>query len=601
MTAKSFPENLLPAVLLSFLFAAVVGCAPSAEESPSEKPPEARRSSAAASFPFTDMTDASGVDVIHQNGATEARYFPETMAPGVALFDADGDGDLDLYAVNGSRLDGRTAADEGGPEGANRLFLNRGDATFEEAPEAGGAGDRGYGQGVATGDVDGDGDLDLYVLNYGPNALYLNDGAGHFEKAPPGAFDGGVDGAGGSDASWSVAGAFLDADADGDLDLWVVNYLEYDHRTAEPCRAGSLTIYCSPEPFEPAVDRLYLNEGVHDGALRFVDATAAAGLLPGRGMGIAIGDFNADGRQDVVVANDKSQNQLYASTGSSGFEEIGAEVGIGYGTTGEVEGGMGVVAGDFLGDGRSAIFQTNFQKEPNRFFVVAGEPEREPGADFFFFDDRTLTSGLGFPSQEAVSWGIGKLDVEGDGDLDLVVANGHVFDNAGEFIPGSAYRMPDHLFLNDGAGRFSAREFPGRPLSSRGVAVGDLDGDGDEDLVIASCGDRLRLWRNDAGRPERFVVVRLAGRAPNTRGVGARLVAEVGGRRLVREVAGGGSYASQGSDEIVLGLDEASAIDRLTLRWGDGSIEEAGPVDGGQTVVWRQGEGIVERKEHGDV
>ena len=207
--------------------------------------------------------------------------------------------------------------------------------------------------------------------------------------------------------------------------------------------------------------------------------------------------------------------------------------------TGRIEGGMGAAAGDFTGKGKMTIFLTNFQKEPNRFYVDAGGG---------FFNDESFPSGLGLPSLEMVSWGIGALDVEGDGDLDLAVGNGHVFENASEFIPGSRYFMPDQLFLNDGEGRFEMKEFPGGALSTRGIASGDIDGDGDPDLVIASCGGRARVWCNDAGRPERFLLLELVGQPPNTHAYGSRMIARIGSRELRREVADGGSYASHSTE-----------------------------------------------------
>ena len=550
------------------------GSGPRARPAPAPETarPAAERRTAAPGFPLADVTAASGVDFVHDAGADGRHHYVETMSPGAALFDADGDGDLDLYAVNGAPLPGsppRTST--------NRLYLNRGDGTFDDATEASGAGDPGYGMGVAVGDADGDGDLDLYVLNYGPNAFYDNLGDGRFEKVEVGA----------EDETWSVAGAFFDLEGDGDLDLYNVDYLRYDVAVEKPCRAGTLEIYCSPEQYPPTPDRLYRNDGAASGRVRFTEISAAAGVAAdGRGMGIGVADLDDDGDPDLYITNDRSQNLLYRNDGGT-LVEVAAEAGVGYSQTGQAEGGMGVAIGDYAGDGRPAIFFTNFQKEPNRLFVPAfGE----------FYDDRSAMSGLAFPSTEMVAWGIGSFDLEGDGDLDLAVGNGHVFENAEAFIPGSAHALPDHLYVNDGAGRFALEEFPGPPLSSRGIAAGDLDGDGDPDLVIMSCGGPLRVWRNDAGRPERYLLIRLAGRAPNTHAYGARVTATVGGRTQRREVADGGSYASHSDTRVYLGLGDAAAVERVEVRWPDGSVEAAGSVAGGQEVVWRQGEGIVERR-----
>ena len=248
---------------------------------------------------------------------------------------------------------------------------------------------------------------------------------------------------------------------------------------------------------------------------------------------------------------------------------------------------MGVATGDFTGTGRAAIFLTNFQKEPNRLFVEAFEG---------FYDDKSLESGLGFPSSEMVGWGIGVEDFDGDGDLDLAIGNGHVFDNAEEFIPGSAFALPDQLYLNDGSGHFKVETFPGKAYSSRGLATGDVDGDGDPDLVITACGGPLRLWRNTTDSLRRFLLLRLEGKAPNTDAFGARLVARVAGKELRRQVVGGGSYASHSDSRIALGLGDAGRAEQLEVVWPDGSKETAENLEGGQLVVWRQGEGVVHRQ-----
>jgi hypothetical protein len=518
-----------------------------------------------SAFPFRDVTASTGIDFVHDNGATEDKHFPETMAPGVALFDADGDGDLDLYAVDGGQL--VSAKESTGA--ANRLYLNRGDGTFAEAPDAAGAGDSGYGMGVAVGDYDGDGRADLYVLNYGRNDLYRNLGRGAFVKV-----DAGVE-----DPAWSVGGAFLDFDRDGDLDLYVVNYLDYDVLREEPCKAGSFTIYCSPERFSPAPDRLYRNDGG-----QFTDVSQQAGILAdGRGMGLAVGDIEGDGYPDLYITNDRSRNHLYWNRGGR-FQEGGTEAGVGYSMAGQAEGGMGALIVDLTGDGQRSIFATNFQKEPNRLYTYVGEG---------FFDDATYPSGLGFPSNEMVSFGMAALDMEGDGDLDLAVANGHVYDNAEQFIRGSSFAMRDQLFVNSGDGHFETLDFPGAPLSSRGIASGDIDGDGDRDLAIASCGDRLRVWRNDAGRPSRFIVLKLEATDDHTAAYGARVVAHADGRSLLREPVGGGGYASHSDTRVHLGIAGAEAIDLVEVRWPGGSVEEIRNVSGGQLLHWRQGQGIV--------
>jgi hypothetical protein len=567
---------LFQALLLVAVLVAATGCTPPADSPRTREAPRPDTAVAAApgtsGFPFSDVTDDSGLAGFrHDNGATGRHLYVETMGPGLALFDVDGDRDLDLYVVDGGPLPPASAEGRGA---GNRLYLNRGDGTFEDATAASGADDRGYGMGVAVGDYDGDADPDLYVLNYGPNALYRNEGGGRFSRVEAGV----------EDPSWSVSGAFFDADGDGDLDLYVANYLRYDVARETACRAGTLEIYCSPEQYPPAADRLYRNDGA-----RFTEVSRQAGVAEdGRGMGVVAADLDADGDQDLYVANDRTRNFLYLNEGGR-LREVGSEVGVAYSLDGAVEGGMGVVVADLIGAGPS-IFLTNFQKEPNRLYV--------PGVDGFF-DDLSLRSGLGLTSMEQISWGVAALDVEGDGDLDLAVANGHVFENAEAFIPGSSFAQPDQLFVNRGDGGFDARDFPPPHSSSRGLAAGDLDGDGDQDLVIASCGGGLRVWRNDAGSPDRFVVVRLVGRAPNTSAYGAVLTAIIDGRLVRREVASSGSYASHSDTGIHLGLGGVAAVTGLRVRWPDGTEEDGGEARAGDLLVWSQGKGIVAREPLG--
>lgn len=532
--------------------------------------PPASSPSRDSGFPLSDVTATSGIEFVHDTGAAGRRHYVETMGPGIVLLDADGDGRLDIYVVNGGPLPG---SPEPSDPVRNRLFRNLGGLRFEDVTEGAGVGDTGYGMGATVGDVDGDGDSDLYVLNYGPNVFLRNRGDGTFEEETVGA----------EDPTWSVSGAFLDADRDGDLDLYVANYLAYDVEVEGPCRAGNLEIYCSPEEFPPAPDRLFRNDGD-----RFTDVSRAFGVVAdGRGMGVAAADLDNDGRTDLYVTNDRSQNLLYSNQ-DGGFAEVGAEAGVGYSELGQTEGGMGVALADLTGVGQPAIFLTNFQKEPNRLYVpgVAG-----------FFDDQTSRSGLGFASTELVGWGIGSFDLEGDGDVDLVVANGHVFDNAAEFIPGSDFELPDHLYRNDGSGRFELTEFPRPHHSTRGLVTGDLDGDGDPDLVTAACGGPLQVWRNDSGAPERFLVIRLEGSGANRDAIGARVQAEIGERTLWRDVVGGGSYASTSDYRVYFGLGSEGEVRRLEARWPDGSTETLDAVSGGQAITWRQGEGIVARAE----
>lgn len=501
----------------------------------------------ATGFAFTDITPATGIAFKHFNGATGERYYVETMAPGCALFDADQDGDLDLYVVDGAPLPGSDPSPR-----HNRLYLNQGDARFVEASNAGGADDTGYGMAVAVGDYDGDGLEDLFVLNYGENALYRNLGNASFEKVDVGL----------SGDTWSVGAAFFDYDGDGDLDLYEVNYLTYDLAQNKKCYQNEVFTYCGPQDYPAAADRLWRNDGG-----RFTDISEEAGLISDvRGMGIAAGDLNGDGRQDLYITNDCQRNLLYLSESGPGFKEKAVESGVGFDLSGRPEGSMGAAIGDFSGKGVPGIFLTNFMLEPNRMYLPIGGG---------FYNDVSFAAGVGFPSKEMVSWGIGNFDLEGDGDLDLIVANGHVWDNASNISPDLSYGMPDHLYVNDGKGNFSLQAFPGEAYSSRGVAYGDLDGDGDPDLVITACGGPLKVWRNDAAPTGAFTVINIEGPAMNRNAYGAQIRVTGSDGEIYREIADGGSYASRHDARVYLPAGDGSESRVIRVRFPDGSEKQA--------------------------
>ena len=510
-----------------------------------------------------DVTAQAGVTFRHVAGDRGDRELPETMGAGIALLDHDSDGDLDLYCVQSGPL--RTPAGGEPRLGAeNELWANDGGARFTRVRDARGADDSGYGQGVAVGDADGDGRDDLYVLNWGANALLVNREGG-FEPDRSDVF--------GRDA-WSVSAAFFDADADGDLDLYEVNYLVYppnahaDPRLndAAPAPFGS---YPHPDRFLAAPDRLLVNDGA--GAYR--DATAGSGAdgEAGKGLGVVPTDVDLDGWTDLYVTNDSTPNFLFRGLGDARFERIGRVAGVAFNDDGLTEAGMGVDTADVDADGDFDLFCTNLDLETNTLYLNrGGSPPR--------FRDRTRTAGLAVESRPLVGFGTLFADVDADGDQDLLVANGHIIDNIGTFSDSRTFAQPSHLFLGDGTGAFAlaGRELaPGLevPGVARGLACGDLDGDGASDFVISACGVAeptgrgLRLF---AGRPSTALVrITLDGPPGNPRGLGATLWLELedGTRRLARLESARG-YASASEPAVTLGLQSPLRAVEVVLPGG---------------------------------
>jgi hypothetical protein len=438
--------------------------------------------SVAQEGPFEDVTTETGLEFYHYPGATGAYYFMEPVGSGVGLLDFDLDGDLDVYLVQAGRVPG---ADEGDPVmtlpsgyvPTNRLYENRirpdGVLKFVDVTERTGVGDEGYGMGVAVGDVDNDGDPDLYVTNFGRNIFYRNNGDGTFGDV--------TDIAGADDDRWNTSAAFLDYDRDGDLDLFLTAYVDFSIAGNKTCfTADGHRDYCSPASFEPTTDRLFRN----DGGWRFTDVTDAVGIgeAVGNGLGVTADDFDADGLTDIYVANDQSPNHLWLADGRGGFRDAGAMSGSAYNAEGKVEASMGVSAGDFDGDGDPDLFMTHLAGETNTLY-------RNEGSGYFM--DVTDMMALGAPSRPFTGFGTAWFDLENDGDLDLFVANGAVTLVRSKAAESSyPYAQANQLFRNDGSGRFEDISRVSGPVFaveevSRGAAFGDLDEDGDPDIVVS--------------------------------------------------------------------------------------------------------------------
>lgn len=511
---------------------------------------------------FTDVTAKAGIRFVHESGATPDKYMYETFGSGVAWIDYDGDGLPDLFFVNGA---------EGAP---NALYRNQGNGTFAVIPDAAGAGrNHGYGTGVAVGDFDNDGYLDLYVTAFGPNTLYRNNGNGTFSDVTARA---GV--AGGHD-EWSTSTGFFDYDRDGDLDLYVVNYVDFRRDENPYCgqRRDGYRMYCNPTIFDGVPDRLYRNNG--DGT--FTDVSRAAGIAnpAGKGLGVTFCDVDRDGLVDVYVANDLVRNFLFRNRGDGTFVDIAYAAGVGFDLNGKPQAGMGVDCADVTGDGLPEIFVTNFSEELNTLYENKGDAA---------FEDVSTKAGLG-SGYQPLGFGTKLFDIDNDGDLDIHVTNGHVIDNVRLFQPGLAYEQPDLLYENTG-GRFrdiSAASGPaiGGLRVGRGLAVADFDNDGHLDVVITSVGRPAVLLRNTGAGSGSWLSIRARGRRSNRFGLGAVVEVRAGGVTQVREINNAASYQSANDVRLHVGLGGAAAAERIELRWPGGATQVLTDVQGNQVMT----------------
>ena len=508
---------------------------------------------------FTDVTEESGIDFRHVNGAGGRKYVIETVGPGVGFIDVDGDGDLDIYLINGAAVPGTELE----VEPKNALYLNEQGVRFREVTAATGAGDTGYGLGCAAADIDNDGDDDLYVTNFGPNVLYRNDGGW-----PDGRFADITATAGVADGLFSSSSAFADVDNDGSVDLFVANYNDFSYENHKICRAAGsdLQLYCGPEAYLGVRDVLYRNRG--DGS--FEDITESAGLLneTGKELGVVFGDIDADGDSDLYLANDKTPNFLYLNDGRGRFEELGYVSGAALNEDGDFEAGMGVDMGDVDNDSRPDLFVTNFQWETNTLYKNQG--------DGTFVDD-TFTSGLGMDSIPYLSWGTRFVDFDNDGDRDIFIANGHLESDVA-LIQSTTFAQRNQLFINEGTGRFREHKEVGATALaaekvSRGAAFGDYDNDGDMDILVGNCGDTATLMRNEGGNAGNWLRLRLEGTVSNRSAIGARVELASGDLELVDEVRSGASYLSQSDLRLFFGLGSRKQVDRLTVTWPGGGSE----------------------------
>ncbi len=526
---------------------------------------------------LVDVTAASGLDFMYRSGATGNLHMPEIMGAGVAFIDYDSDGDLDIYATNGNAS---PATPSRGGDLGNRLYRND-NGRFTDVTAESGLGDTGYGMGVAVGDYDNDGDSDLYVTNFGDDRLYRNDG-GRFVDVTA---EAGIVAPG-----WSASAVWCDYDRDGRLDLYVTRYVEY--RADKNCLdSAGRPAYCGPLEFPPVPDLLFHNLG--EGRFRDVSAIAGMADVRAAGLGVVCEDLDDDGWPDFYVANDAYSNQLWLNRGDGTFVDRGVVLGVAFNVHGEPEAGMGVVAADFDNDLRPDLFVTHLAAETNTYYKNLGEGRG--------FTDATGQVGLAASSMALTGFGTVAFDVELDGDLDLAVVNGRVKrtdPRADAWVdePWSWFAEPNLFYLNEGGNLFRTAAAETAPFVhpveiTRGLALGDYDADGDQDLLVGNIEGPLRLYRNDAPRSGRWIVLRLSDPGGNSAAIGARVTVEAGGTRQMRTVTRGYSYLSSGDTALHVGIGEA-AFAAVIVRWPDGASESFEGIAADTETTLIRGNGI---------
>jgi hypothetical protein len=514
-------------------------------------------------FRIANIAREAGLDVTTVFGGRDTNvYLVETTGTGVAMIDYDGDGLVDLFFVNGSTLDGFP----GGTEPTNHLYRNKGDRTFEDVTVKAGLAASGWGQGACVGDYDNDGRDDLFVTSWGGNHLYHNDGAGHFTDVTAAA------GLTSPQRRWSTGCAFLDYDRDGRLDLFVGNYIDFDPAaTPRPesglCRYRGLPVACGPSGLPGAHNLLYHNRG--DGT--FEDVSERAGITHTTGtyaLGVSTIDFDNDGWVDLYVADDSSPSVLYRNNHDGTFTDIAVGAGCAYSQDGKAQSGMGVAVGDYDRNGTMDIFKTNFAGDTSTLYANTGHGACE---------DRTFAAGLGLNTRW-LGWGTAFVDLDNDGWLDLLLANGHVYPEVRTVRSESGYEQPKVVYRNLGNGRFediTARLGPPLtvPKAARGAAFGDIDNDGWIDVAIANVNDRPDLYRVTGDPGRHWIELKLVGTVSNRDAIGARVHIAAGDAHQWQEVRGGGSYLSQNDLRVHFGLGAATIVDRLDVRWPNGHEE----------------------------
>ncbi|MBW3596182.1 MAG: CRTAC1 family protein [Planctomycetes bacterium] len=515
-------------------------------------------------FLFRDVTEQTGIDFRHTHGETGNLYIVEYICSGLALFDYDGDGLVDIYFLNGASLPGSDF--ETTP--TNALYRNKGGFRFRDVTHAAGLGDVGHGLGVAVADYDNDGDQDVYISNFGPNAFYENNGDGTFTRAPaaPLLADGHRVGAG---------VCFLDIEQDGDLDLYSANYVKFSYEDHVPRSFLGLPTAPSPKDYDHDADSLFRNNG--DSTFSNVSVESGIGRHPGPGMGAVCMDVDGDGDADIVTCNDTFANFCFENDGTGRFQEGAVLRGLAYDFAGLQQGSMGIDCGDCDNDGLLDLVMTSYQDQM---------PALYRNLDGGFFEDISPIAGLRSVYRQ-VNWGVTLADFDNDRDRDIFMVNGHLDDNIGDQDDSLNYAQQNSLFMNDGRGRFtdvSGRSGDGLLLKrvGRGAGFDDLDNDGDMDAVVLNACQQPTVLRNDSPRTGNWLQVRCIGRGANRDGVGALVKVTAGGTTQSATIHSGRGYQSDYGRRLHFGLGAAEVADRVEITW------PGGPTDFVETVPMNQ-------------
>ena len=503
-----------------------------------------------------DVTRKTGITFRHTDGSSGQRYIMETVSAGLALFDYDNDGDIDIYFLNGAPLKGSKFK----TPPMNTLYRNDGGWKFTDVTKEAGVGDREYGLGVAVGDYDNDGDMDIYANNYGPNILYRNNGDGTFTDVTKQA---GV----ANDSKVGAGACFLDADKDGDLDLYVSNYLDFSYDKHVPIMQRGFPVYATPRYFSPLPDNLYRNNG--NGTFTDISKDSGVGQHAGWGMGVVCADYDSDGDTDVFIGNDVAENFLFRNDGTGRFEEVGLPAGCAYDLHGDQQGSMGVDCGDYDNDGLLDFYVTTYELQLATLYRNLGDG---------LFEDVTMLTGAGAGTLPHVTWGNSFTDFDNDGDRDIFVACGHLQDNVGLYDDTKTYLARNILLMSTGDGKFvdisdKAGDGMNVRLSSRGAGFDDLDNDGDMDVVILNSRREPTILRNDSPSKGHWLQVRLQGVKTNRDGIGAQVRVVAGDLTLIDEVHSGRGYQSHYGMRLHFGLGHRKKVDRIEVRWIGGPVD----------------------------
>ena len=539
-------------------------------------------SAAPSAYPFEEVPSAaSRITWVHTAGKSAEKYLPETTGAGCAFLDYDNDGWMDIYLVNSGKCDFYNP----NPPLRNAMYRNNRDGTFTDVTEKAGVAGKGYGQGVAVGDYDGDGFPDMYVTQYGKSILYHNNRDGTFTDV--------TEKAGVAAPGWASSAVWFDYDNDGRLDLFVCQFVEFSKSKNLPCISyNNKPGYCVPRLYKPTPSWLFHNNG--DGTFTDVSKSSGIGKYLGKAWGVVATDLNNDGKMDLFVANDTTANFLFMNRGSGRFEEVGALAGVGFSEMGRPRSGMGVDAADFNQDGWMDLFVANIDHE--KYSLYQNNHDET-------FDDQAGATGIAAATRLMSGWGLKFFDYDNDGNLDLFLANGNPDDLIETMQKDVTYREPLLLFHSDGKTlhNVSAESGPifARNLSARGLAIGDFDNDGALDVLVSVNDSAPLLLRNTAAKDNHWLGVGLVGRKSNRDAIGARITYQTGDLKRSRTKVGGGSFLSSHDPRVVLGIGKRTKIDWLEVKWPEpgGTTERFTDLPIDKYIIVVEGEGISSRTD----